>query len=87
MFSSLLMERRVILSAQRLSTLSSCCHSLLALLYPFEWQHTFIPVLPSSLIDFCCSPMPFIIGINPDMAKQLDHLDLQVEDVCTRACN
>ena len=37
-FSSLLMERRVILVAQSLSLLSGCAHALLALLYPFEWQ-------------------------------------------------
>ena len=37
-FSSLLMERRVILCAQSLSLLSGCAHALLALLYPFEWQ-------------------------------------------------
>jgi hypothetical protein len=37
-FSSLLMERRVILCAQSLSLVSGCAHALLALLYPFEWQ-------------------------------------------------
>ena len=45
-------------------------------------QHTFIPVLPSGLIDFCCSPMPFIMGINPSMVKQLDHLEIEMEEVC-----
>ena len=37
-FSSLLLERRVILCANSLSLLSGCAHALLALLYPFEWQ-------------------------------------------------
>ncbi|XP_003388654.1 PREDICTED: DENN domain-containing protein 2A-like [Amphimedon queenslandica] len=79
-FASLLMERRVILAAQRLSTLSSCCHALLALLYPFEWQHTFIPVLPDELIDFCGSPLPCIFGISPSMVKKLDHLEIEMEE-------
>ena len=37
------------------------------------------------LIDFCGSPLPFIIGISPTMAKQLDKLDIQMEEVsiCT----
>ncbi len=39
-FSSLLLERRVILCANSLSLLSGCAHALLALLYPFEWQVT-----------------------------------------------
>lgn len=62
------------------SLLTGCAHALLALLYPFEWQHVFIPVLPTSLIDFVCSPLPYIIGINPSCLKQLD--DLEMEEVC-----
>lgn len=38
LFSSLLLERRVILCAHSLSLISGCAHALLALLYPFEWQ-------------------------------------------------
>ena len=100
LFSSLLMERRVILCAHSLSLLSGCAHALLALLYPFEWQvsvcsvvivtkklryqpvsflllqHVFIPVLPSSLIDFVCSPLPYIIGISPSTIKQLDTMEM-----------
>lgn len=76
LFSSLLMERRVVLCAHSLSLLSGCAHALMALLYPFQWQHVFIPVLPNNLIDFVCSPLPFIIGINPACIKLLDDLEL-----------
>ncbi|KAJ8380467.1 hypothetical protein SKAU_G00012450 [Synaphobranchus kaupii] len=34
-FASLLLERRVIFTADKLSTLSQCCHAVVALLYPF----------------------------------------------------
>ena len=37
-FSSLLMERRVIFCAKSLSLMTGCAHALMALLYPFEWQ-------------------------------------------------
>jgi DENN domain-containing protein 2 len=36
---------------------------MMALLYPFTWQHIFVPVLPPSLLNFCCAPMPFVVGI------------------------
>ncbi|KAG7276675.1 hypothetical protein CRUP_032024 [Coryphaenoides rupestris] len=36
---------------QAWSTLSSCIHAVVALLYPFSWQHTFIPVLPAAMVD------------------------------------
>ena len=38
LFSSLLMERRVIFCANSLSLMTGCAHALMALLYPFEWQ-------------------------------------------------
>ena len=64
------------------SLLTGCAHALLALLYPFDWQHVFIPVLPTSLIDFVCSPLPYIIGINPSCIKQLDELEMEEVRVC-----
>jgi len=38
LFSSLLLERRIILVAKSLSVLSSTVQALVALLYPFTWQ-------------------------------------------------
>ena len=45
------------------SRLSSCVEALQSILYPFSWQHTLIPVLPTSLLDICLSPTPYIVGI------------------------
>ncbi|XP_077575120.1 DENN domain-containing protein 2C isoform X1 [Stigmatopora nigra] len=78
-FASLLLERRVIFVAEKLSTLSRCGHAVLALLYPFTWQHTFVPVLPTSMLDISCSPTPFLIGV---LAPSLPHvLELPIEEV------
>ncbi|XP_040391474.1 DENN domain-containing protein 2C isoform X2 [Cygnus olor] len=78
-FASLLLERRVIFVADNLSTLSKCGHAAVAILYPFTWQHTYIPVLPTSMIDIVCSPTPFLIGILSCSLPQLQ--DLPVEEV------
>ncbi|NXD12065.1 DEN2C protein, partial [Nothocercus nigrocapillus] len=78
-FASLLLERRVILVADNLSTLSKCGHAAVATLYPFTWQHTYIPVLPASMIDIACSPTPFLIGILSCSLPQLQ--DLPIEEV------
>jgi len=37
-FVSLLIERRIIFCASKLSTLSACVQAAVALLYPFNWQ-------------------------------------------------
>ncbi|XP_069489500.1 DENN domain-containing protein 2C isoform X2 [Ambystoma mexicanum] len=78
-FASLLLERRVIFVADNLSTLSKCGHAVVAMLYPFTWQHTYIPVLPASMIDIVCSPTPFLIGILSCSLSLLD--DLPIEEV------
>ncbi|KAM3588047.1 uncharacterized protein V6R79_019992 [Siganus canaliculatus] len=76
-FGSLLLERRVIFTADKLSTLSQCCHAVVALLYPFVWQHTYIPVLPSAMLDIVCTPTPFLVGLLSSSLPQLTELPLE----------
>ncbi|MBN3278268.1 DEN2C protein, partial [Polyodon spathula] len=78
-FASLLLERRVIFVADKLSTLSRCAHAAIALLYPFTWQHTYIPVLPACMIDITCSPTPFLIGVLSCALPEL--MELPIEEV------
>lgn len=72
-YAALLVERRMIFSSASVSVLSSCVQTCLAFLYPFVWQHIFIPVLPKSMLSFCCAPMPFVVGVMesclPEVAK------------------
>uniref|UniRef100_A0A1A8J5K1 DENN/MADD domain containing 2A n=2 Tax=Nothobranchius kuhntae TaxID=321403 RepID=A0A1A8J5K1_NOTKU len=76
-FASLLLERRVIFTADKLSTLSQCCHAIVALLYPFTWQHTYIPVLPPSMLDIVCTPTPFIVGLLSSSLPRLKELPIE----------
>ncbi|MGH0134003.1 UNVERIFIED_CONTAM: hypothetical protein FKN15_053773 [Acipenser sinensis] len=76
-FASLLLERRVIFVADKLSILSSCVHAVVALLYPFSWQHTFIPVLPSSIVDIVCCPTPFLVGLLSSSLPKLKELPVE----------
>ncbi|KAK3101747.1 hypothetical protein FSP39_006091 [Pinctada imbricata] len=71
LFSCILLERSVLFCAKNLSVLSQTIHALVSLLYPFRWQHTYIPVLPESMLDVCCSPTPYIIGI---LSSQLSYV-------------
>uniref|UniRef100_A0A8C8LYU9 UDENN domain-containing protein n=1 Tax=Oncorhynchus tshawytscha TaxID=74940 RepID=A0A8C8LYU9_ONCTS len=76
-FASLLLERRVLFTADKLSTLSQCCHAMVALLYPFTWQHTYIPVLPPSMLDIVCTPTPFIVGLLSSSLPSLKELPIE----------
>ncbi|XP_067630781.1 uncharacterized protein [Eurosta solidaginis] len=62
-FAAMLAERRIIFTSRRLDRLSSCIQAANAFLYPMEWQHIFIPVLPMKLKDYLSAPMPYLIGV------------------------
>ncbi|XP_076728000.1 DENN domain-containing protein 1C [Callospermophilus lateralis] len=79
LFAALLAERRVLLIASKLSTLTSCVHASCALLYPMRWEHVLIPTLPPHLLDYCCAPMPYLIGVHASLAERVR--DKALEDV------
>lgn len=33
------------------------------LLFPFTWQHVYVPILPASLLHFLDAPVPYIMGL------------------------
>uniref|UniRef100_H3AXF0 DENN domain containing 2D n=1 Tax=Latimeria chalumnae TaxID=7897 RepID=H3AXF0_LATCH len=78
-FASAVLERRIIFLAKELSTLSECIHAIAALLYPFTWQHTYIPVLPQVLLDTVCCPTPFMVGVQTQFQRQI--MDQPMEEV------
>ncbi|GIY06237.1 hypothetical protein CEXT_746382 [Caerostris extrusa] len=36
---------------------------IVALLFPFTWQHVYVPILPASLHHFLDAPVPYIMGL------------------------
>ncbi|XP_030077282.1 DENN domain-containing protein 2D isoform X2 [Microcaecilia unicolor] len=79
LFASAVLERRIIFLAEELSVLSQCIHAVAALLYPFTWEHTYIPVLPQVLIDTVCCPTPFMVGVQKRFEEEV--LDRPLEEV------
>jgi hypothetical protein len=43
--------------------LTPIAEALVGLLFPFRWQHIYVPLCPASLLDFLEAPVPFIIGL------------------------
>ncbi|XP_006892647.1 PREDICTED: DENN domain-containing protein 1A [Elephantulus edwardii] len=46
------------------------------MLYPMYWQHVYIPVLPPHLLDYCCAPMPYLIGIHLSLMEKVRNMAL-----------
>ncbi|XP_071519396.1 DENN domain-containing protein 1A isoform X7 [Panulirus ornatus] len=75
-FASMLYERRIIMVSKRLSRLSSCVQAANSVIYPMQWQHIFIPVLPEHLLDYLLAPMPFLIGVNTSLLSKVQMDDI-----------
>uniref|UniRef100_A0A8C9DTU7 DENN domain containing 1A n=1 Tax=Prolemur simus TaxID=1328070 RepID=A0A8C9DTU7_PROSS len=56
--------------------LTACIHGSAAMLYPMYWQHVYIPVLPPHLLDYCCAPMPYLIGIHLSLMEKVRNMAL-----------
>ena len=64
LLGALLTEQRVVFVGARWGHVSGCAHAATVLLYPLQWQHIFIPVLPhSKALLRACAPMPFVLGV------------------------
>ncbi|XP_054582891.1 DENN domain-containing protein 1A isoform X3 [Eptesicus fuscus] len=76
LYASMLYERRILIICSKLSTLTACIHGSAAMLYPMFWQHVYIPVLPPHLLDYCCAPMPYLIGIHLSLMEKVQNMAL-----------
>lgn len=36
-----------------------------------RWEHVLIPTLPPHLLDYCCAPMPYLIGVHSSLAERV----------------
>lgn len=61
-FKAILLERNVVLMSRYEEKLTDCSLSLMGLLYPFKWRLVYVPVLPSSWVDYMSSPVSFVMG-------------------------
>ncbi|NXA74494.1 DEN1A protein, partial [Thryothorus ludovicianus] len=77
LYASMLYERRILICCSKLSTLTACIHGSAAMLYPMFWQHVYIPVLPPHLLDYCCAPMPYLIGIHLSLMEKVRSMALE----------
>ncbi|OWF41370.1 DENN domain-containing protein 5B [Mizuhopecten yessoensis] len=64
LFTSVLLEHQILIYAsdyQRLMLVAECMNTLV---FPFAWQHVYVPILPASLTHFLDAPVPFIMGLH-----------------------
>ena len=58
LWALLLSEQKVALQGKVPHVLTMAAETLSALLFPFSWQHVYIPILPARLLDILQAPVP-----------------------------
>ena len=77
LIAGLLMEHKILVHSQHYVLLITVLQSLIDLLLPFQWPHTYIPTVPSNLLEFVDAPTPYIMGVH---ASQMQMIPSQLED-------
>lgn len=59
-----LLEKKILLLASDTSLLGVVGEGISSLMYPFSWDHVYIPALPHALAECTDAPTPFIMGLD-----------------------
>ena len=60
---ALVMEQKVLLLSSQYSILTICSEILCSLLFPMQWSHLYVPMLPKFLSPMLDAPIPYLVGI------------------------
>ncbi|KAJ9187303.1 hypothetical protein P3X46_002776 [Hevea brasiliensis] len=63
-FTAVLLERRILLRSNKYSILTLVSEAVCHLIYPFRWQHVYIPLLFFSGVDYIDAPTPYMMGLH-----------------------
>ncbi|KAM6926385.1 DENN domain-containing protein 5B-like [Lycodopsis pacificus] len=74
-----LLETQVLLCSQDYQRLMTVAEGVTTLLFPFQWQHIYLPIVSAPLHHLLDAPVPFLIGIQRRDGTQRSSLHLPHE--------
>ncbi len=69
---------QILFHSSQLSLLTAAAEICCAIMYPLQWPHVYIPVLPRGLVQVLQAPMPFIIGLPTDRYNEVRDVSTSV---------
>ncbi|XP_078424625.1 DENN domain-containing protein 5B-like isoform X4 [Cetorhinus maximus] len=79
LFTCVLLEMQILLYSQDYQRLMTVAEGITALLFPFQWQHVYVPILPASLLHFLDAPVPYLMGLQSKEPNDRSKLELPQE--------
>ncbi|KAG7277641.1 hypothetical protein CRUP_025326 [Coryphaenoides rupestris] len=75
-YTCTLLEMQLLLYSQDCQRLMTVAESITTLLFPFQWQHVYVPILPPSLLHFLDAPVPYLMGLQSHQDPERPKLEL-----------
>ena len=63
-FRFLIFEKKILFIDEDYTRLSNVTDSFISLLYPFQWMHTYIPIMSDQMLKYLETFLPFLNGIH-----------------------
>uniref|UniRef100_G3PSU5 DENN domain containing 5A n=1 Tax=Gasterosteus aculeatus aculeatus TaxID=481459 RepID=G3PSU5_GASAC len=79
LFTCALLELQILLYSQHYQRLMTVAESITALMFPYQWQHVYVPILPASLLHFLDAPVPYLMGLHSNGQDDRTKLELPQE--------
>ncbi|KAG8438671.1 hypothetical protein GDO86_005020 [Hymenochirus boettgeri] len=79
LFTCVLLEMQILLYSQDYQRLMTVAEGITSLLFPFQWQHVYVPILPASLLHFLDAPVPYLMGLQSKEGADRSKLELPQE--------
>lgn len=77
-FSAILLEKKMLFVSKHKALLTQVISCFMSFIFPFQWKHTLIPILPIKMIDILDAPFPYVIGVK-QTGTELDNYDIDSE--------
>ncbi|EDQ86264.1 uncharacterized protein MONBRDRAFT_28397 [Monosiga brevicollis MX1] len=77
LLAALQAERRILITSSDLNRLTCACFGCTLSVFPMQWQHVFIPILPEHLLAYCEAPMPYILGVHKSLLPEIQSRSME----------
>ena len=79
-FRLMLFEKKILFIDEDYTRLSLVTDSFISLLYPFQWVHTYIPIMSDQMLKYLETFLPFLNGINSSLMNLVTEVFINNEN-------
>ena len=73
-FRLLITEKKILIIDEDYENLSKVADGFISILYPFQWIHTYIPIMSDQMLKYLETFLPFLNGINKSLMSLVENV-------------